>query len=68
MSTKQNLKSPARRKFFRKAGVGIGIAGAAALGLPGEPAKAAETSGKDFKAGSYRETEHVKKAYQTARF
>jgi hypothetical protein len=68
MSTKQGLKSPARRKFIRKAGVGMGAAGALALGLPDEPAKAAEASKRDPAAGGYRETEHVRKAYGLARF
>lgn len=68
MSKDKGLKSPERRKFFRKAGVGIGAAGAVALGVPAEPAKAAGTTGSDVRAGAYRETEHVKKAYETARF
>ncbi len=66
MSNDQELKSPARRKFFRKAGIGIGVAGAAAIGASKGPAKAAENSGD--RDGSYRETEHVKMAYRTARF
>ncbi len=68
MSKDNGLKSPERRKFFRKAGIGIGAAGAVALGVPAEPAKAAPTADSDVRAGSYRETEHVKKAYRLARF
>ena len=63
----RELKSPARRKFFRKAGIGIGAAGAVAMGVPKGPAMATENSG-DVRDGSYRETEHVKSAYKTARF
>ncbi len=68
MTRDKELKSPERRKFFRKAGIGIGAAGAVALGVPAEQAKAAGTADSDFRAGSYRETEHVKKAYRLARF
>ncbi len=68
MSKDKELKSPERRRFFRKAGVGIGAAGAVALGLQDAPAKAAESSGANVRDGGYRETDHVKKAYETARF
>jgi hypothetical protein len=68
MSKDNGLKSLERRKFFRKAGIGIGAAGAVALGVPAEPAKAAGTTDSDVRAGGYRETEHVKKAYQSARY
>ncbi len=68
MSKDKGLKSPARRKFFRKAGIGIGAAGAVALGVPAEPAKAAGTTDGAVRDGGYRETEHVKTAYRLARF
>lgn len=60
----------ARRDFFRKAGLGAGAAGVAAgvaavSVVTGGSARAAEP----VQGGSgYRVTEHVKQAYQTARF
>ncbi len=69
MSGKEKLKLPGRRAFFKKAGAGIGAAGvAAAVGLSGTSARAAVKADKDFKKSSYRETEHVKKYYETTRF
>ncbi len=68
MSGKEKLKSPGRRIFFKKAGAGIGAAGVAAVGLSGTSARAAVKADQDFKKSSYRETEHVKKYYETARF
>ncbi|MEE9250344.1 MAG: formate dehydrogenase [Alphaproteobacteria bacterium] len=68
MSGKEKLKLPGRRAFFKKAGAGIGAAGVAAVGLSGTSARAAVKADKDFKKSSYRETEHVKKYYETARF
>ncbi len=68
MSKKQTLKSPGRRAFFKKAGVGVGAAGVVAVGLSSKSAKADCDSAKSRTVGSYRETEHVRKAYETARF
>lgn len=65
MDGKQTLKAPARRAFFRTAGVGA--AGVLAVGLSGGSPQAKEITRKDFKKSAYRETEHVKKAYETAR-
>ncbi|HSR71553.1 MAG TPA: hypothetical protein VLL72_04165 [Kiloniellales bacterium] len=56
-----------RRDFFRKAGLGAGVAGAAAAGLSASKAGAAEPTKGGSKAG-YRETAHVKKFYELARF
>ncbi len=67
MDEKQALESPARRAFFRKAGVGVGAAGVLAVGLSGGSPQAQEITKKDFKKSAYRETEHVKKAYESAR-
>ena len=67
MGEKQALESPARRAFFRKAGVGVGAAGVLAVGLSGGSPQAQETTKKDFKKSAYRETEHVKKVYESAR-
>ncbi len=67
MSENREPKSLDRRAFFKQAGVGIGAAGVVAVGLA--PVAEAEIEpGADAKAGAYRETEHVKKAYRTARF
>jgi hypothetical protein len=69
MSESQKLKSPARRSFFKKAGLGLGAAGAAAVGLSGNASEAAlPKAPNDHTASSYRETDHVKKAYETSRF
>lgn len=69
MSEKQKLKSPDRRSFFKKAGLGLGAAGVAAAGLSGASSEAALVKDpKDHTASSYRETDHVKQAYETARF
>ena len=65
MSTKETLKSPGRRAFFRKAGVGA--AGVAAVGLSGKSAEAGGKPDKDFKKSAYRETEHVKRYYELSR-
>ena len=65
MDEKQALESPARRAFFRTAGVGA--AGVLAVGLSGGSTRAQEITKKDFKKSAYRETEHVKKVYESAR-
>ena len=55
-----------RRDFFRKASLGAGAAGVAAVGLT---ATQSEASSPDPKAAAgYRETEHVKKVYELSRF
>lgn len=57
-----------RRDFFRKAGLGAGAAGVAAVGLSTSEGSAA-VPGRDAVTGEgYRETEHVKKFYELARF
>ncbi len=67
MSENQKPKSLDRRAFFKKAGVGIGTAGVVAVGLaPVVEAKVEPAA--DAKASAYRETEHVKQMYKTARF
>jgi hypothetical protein len=63
---KKEVKSVARRDFFRKAGFGVGAAGVAAVTLKSE-AKAAESVDSP-KGSGYRETDHVKKFYQLSRF
>lgn len=56
----------ARRDLFRAAGLGVGVLGAAAVGLPAATAEAKTTD--DRTAQRYRETEHVRKAYESSRF
>lgn len=65
MSTKETLKSPGRRAFFTKAGVGA--AGVVAVGLSGKSAEAEVKPDTDFKKSAYRETEHVKRYYELSR-
>ncbi|MGE5516632.1 MAG: hypothetical protein ACM31D_12510 [Bacteroidota bacterium] len=55
-----------RRAFLRGLGVSAAAAPAAALGLAAQPAAAAETKG--VAASGYQETEHVRRAYDAARF
>jgi hypothetical protein len=57
-----------RRDFFRKITLGAGVAGAAAAGLAASKTKAAEPAQDPAKGAGYRETEHVKKFYDLARF
>ena len=57
-----------RRDFFRKAGLGAGAVGAAAVTLSGSPVKAAVDGDKARKGSGYKETAHVKKYYDLARF
>ena len=66
MSEKKKV-SVGRRDFFKKAGLGVGAAGVAAVSLSAKQGKAEETAVKPGGAG-YRETAHVKKYFQLARF
>ena len=66
MTDKKDKTTLARRDLFRAAGLGAGALGAAAVGLAGTAAEA-EAAGAPDGAG-YRETEHVRKAYETSRF
>lgn len=68
MSRKKEETAIGRRDFFKKAGLGAGAVGAAAVGLAAEQGEAAEPS-KDGRGGrGYQETAHVKKYYELARF
>ena len=68
MSKKKEKTAIGRRDFFKKAGLGAGAVGAAAVGLAAKPGEAAELA-KDGRRGSgYQETPHVKKYYELARF
>ncbi len=57
-----------RRDFFRKASLGVGAAGAAVAGLSASKTKAAELAKGASTGAGYRETAHVKKYYELARF
>ncbi len=57
-----------RRDFFRKASLGVGAAGAAAAGLSASKTKAAEPAKGASTGAGYRETAHVKKYYELAKF
>ena len=61
------VKSQARRDFFRKAGLGAGALGATAVTLAAGRGEAAEPVRSPSAAG-YRETDHVKKYYELAKF
>lgn len=68
MSEKKKVKSPARREFFKKMGLGAGGVGAVAVAASSTPAKAASESDRGLRKGGYRETDHVKKFYALSRF
>jgi len=68
MSKKKEETSVGRRDFFRKAGLGVGAAGAAAVGLAAERGAAAEPAEPAPGSAGYRETAHVKKYYELSRF
>jgi anaerobic selenocysteine-containing dehydrogenase len=65
MRQEQGMKAAKRRDFLKLAGAGAAgsvAAAASAAGAPAEAATAPET------ATGYRETAHVRKAYELARF
>ena len=66
MSTKKN-GSPSRRDFIKTAGIGVGVAAVTGGVLSAEGAEAASSLPTD-KSTDYRETEHVKKYYESAKF
>ncbi len=68
MKREKDLKSAERRDFFKKAGAGLGVAGAVAVGLANGTAEAKVKLDRDSKKGGYRETDHVRRAYELARF
>ena len=67
MQRADSEKKPAadRRSFLKLAGVGT-LTGGAALALARSPAQAVEAPADE--TGSYRETDHVKTFYRSARF
>lgn len=58
----------ARRDFFKVAGLGAGAAGAAAVVMRTTGAAAEHRPDDRASKSGYRETEHVKKFYDLARF
>jgi hypothetical protein len=65
MASKKDRTDTDRRGFLKLAGLGT-VAGGVALVAGEEAAKAAAE--KPSKGSAYRETEHVKTFYETARF
>ena len=65
---KQEIKSTERRAFMKKAGLGVGAVGAVAVALPKSSAAVVLGTGAKPGKSGYRETEHVKKYYEVARF
>ncbi|MFQ5773289.1 MAG: formate dehydrogenase [Kiloniellaceae bacterium] len=63
--SKKTTASIGRRDFFRSVGLGAGVA---AVGLSASTVKAAAPSKASAKGAGYRETDHVKKFYELARF
>ncbi len=68
MGERKNIKSLERRTFMKRAGLGVGAVGAVAVGLSKTSAAAAPGTGAKPGKSGYRETAHVKKYYETARF
>lgn len=69
MKQEKSKETVGRRAFLRGAGLGAGAAGVAAVAAtsaaPAKPASAAPAQGRP---AGYRESEHVRRAYQLARF
>ncbi len=68
MSQKKKKTAIGRRDFIKKAGLGAGAVGAAAVGLSTKDSAAAEPTTVAPGGAGYRETAHVKKYYKLARF
>ncbi len=68
MSRKKEAKSLPRRGFLKVAGLIPGTLGIAAISLATESAKADVETPATAKAAGYRETEHIRTYYQSARF
>ena len=63
----KEVKSLDRRSFMKAAGLGAGAAAGVAVATVSGKAEAAETV-KSPTAAGYRETDHVKKYYELAKF
>ena len=68
MSERKKAVAIGRRDFFKKAGLGAGAVGAAAVGLAASDTKAATPAKGGTSGRGYQETAHVKKYYELARF
>ena len=68
MSEKKQATAVGRRAFFKKVGFGAGVIGAASAALASKKSTAAEVRKGASGGGGYRETAHVKKYYELARF
>ncbi len=68
MKDRKEVTSLGRRDFFRKAGLGAGAVGSVAVGLGGAKAQAGQPGERSVGSVGYRETKHVKKFYELARF
>jgi membrane-bound lytic murein transglycosylase len=66
MNEKKKETAAGRRAFFKKAGAGV--IGAVAVGLAAKNSTAAEPSKTASGGAGYRESAHVKKYYDLARF
>jgi|TARA_B100001971_G_scaffold145994_1_gene135044 hypothetical protein len=62
---KKKSATPSRREFLKTAGLGVGVAAVAGGIVSADDAEAATL--QDEKKTGYRETEHVKKYYDSAR-
>ena len=67
MPTERQAKAASRREFFKTAGLGVGaaVAGAAVV-TQSKPAGAA--TGPKAESQGYRETPHVRRYYELAKF
>jgi len=65
MSENRQKAKADRRSFLKLAGLGA-LSGGAMLALDKSPARASEVSVK--LTGSYRETDHIRTYYESARF
>ncbi len=66
MKEREDVKV-ARRDFMKKTGFGVGVLGAAVVAAPKASRAVAGGSGEAPGKTGYRETEHVKRYYATAR-
>lgn len=62
------IKTSKRREFLKLAGLGAGVAGAAAIGIGTPKAQAVTGKPAGQQEAGYRESEQVKTYYRLARF
>ncbi|MDH5750039.1 MAG: twin-arginine translocation signal domain-containing protein [Rhodospirillales bacterium] len=68
MTDKKKAKILPRREFLKTAGLTAGAAGIAVAAVSGSSAQASSVGESNQKSSGYRETEHVRTYYKTARF